>query len=121
MKRIIRGLTAVVLVLLAGIMTGVTLALLPVLAEDWGRPLKGLPNVVIIDRADSPEMVTGDGAPAAGRVTKGNPVTMSTAVPSPAASVFTAEMGEACRQAAVNNRRASPRCRNYFEWLGTGR
>jgi len=110
-----RDLFLIVLILTVGILTGVTLALLP--SMDSGA-VDAAVNFAVIESL--PGTAARAGVDAAATIAPGL-IVLATMTPAPAPAAFSPEMAEACRQAAVNGRRSSPRCRAYFEWLGVGR
>ena len=114
-ERLGRDVVMVALVLLVGVLTGVTIALMPLILDGRRQLESSAQRANLLIAPDtgglnltgaSPEMA----APASGQVT-----------PAAVVPAFSPEMAEACRQAAVNGRRSSPRCRDYFVLLGVGR
>ena len=113
-ERLGRDVVMVALVLLVGVLTGVAIALMPLILDGRRQLESGAQRANLLIAPDtglnligaSPEMA----APASGQV-----------APAAAGPAVSPEMAEACRQAAVNGRRSSPRCRDYFVSLGVGR
>jgi len=120
MKRIKREIITVSLVLLVGLLTGVTVALWPMIAEGWDVEMEKQPNIVIIEGSTAGVVMEASGRDTALR-TEASPTMAMMSTPKSTVPLLIGQKAEDCRQAAVHGRRMGPQCRGYLAQLGQGR